>query len=100
MCEQVWEALVLSPPIPAFLVSCGQGPAEDTSPYEPGEREDRMRRQLWRKLEAETGRNSLFLVRQVAVEEAGGVRSLRRVGKGGHGLCVGPEKAGGGQGSM
>lgn len=59
-----------------------------------------MRRQLWRKLEAETGRNSLFLVRQVVVEEAGGVRSLKRVGKGGRGLCVGPEKAGGGQGSV
>lgn len=26
MFEQVWEVLVLSPPIPTFLVSCGQGP--------------------------------------------------------------------------
>lgn len=33
----------------------------------------------------------------MAVEEAGGFRSLKRVGKGGHGLCVGPEKARGGQ---
>lgn len=60
MYQQVWEALVLSPPIPTFLVSCGQGPAEDTSPCDPGEREDRTRRQLWRKLEVETGRMEEF----------------------------------------
>lgn len=70
MYRQVWEPPALNPPIPAHLVSRGQ--QRDTFSCEPGDKEGRMRRELWRKLEAGPGalRKSIFLVKQIAVEEA------------------------------